>query len=91
MSPSNLQSSNYSPITLTGAGCLQQGSELQARNNEIYIEPIENMENILLSNSSLLIKMPPSFCIMDVDPCDLHWFGETCLKAEVAIPTPGAI
>lgn len=42
------------------------------------------MENILLSNPSHLINMPLSFWIMGGDPCDLHWFGETCLKAEVA-------
>lgn len=42
------------------------------------------MENSLLSSPSHLINMPPSFCIMGRDPCDLHWFGETCLKAELS-------
>lgn len=42
------------------------------------------MENILLSNPRHLISMPPSFFIMDGDLCDLHWFGETCLKAELS-------
>lgn len=51
------------------------------RNNEMYINPIENMKNILCYTPSY--SMHSYFNIMDENPCDIYWLGEDCLKTEV--------